>query len=90
MTAWIIPSEHHWYQCSRAGGSLAHGFTRQDQTLLRFRTCLACPHPRMPRAHQARSSRRSLAGVGLSESVRCREPGLALLTIGNVQQQEQH
>ncbi|GFW20145.1 uncharacterized protein TNCV_2320861 [Trichonephila clavipes] len=34
-TAWITPSpEHHWYQCSRPGGSLAHGFTRQDQTLL--------------------------------------------------------
>ncbi|GFU48605.1 uncharacterized protein TNCV_1439741 [Trichonephila clavipes] len=37
-TAWI-PPEHHWYQCSRPGGSLAHGFTRQDQTLLaRFRS----------------------------------------------------
>ncbi|GFV11900.1 uncharacterized protein TNCV_1217751 [Trichonephila clavipes] len=32
------PPEHHWYQCSRPGGSLAHSFTRQDQTLLaRFR-----------------------------------------------------
>ncbi|GFW02476.1 uncharacterized protein TNCV_2454921 [Trichonephila clavipes] len=32
------PPEHHWYQCSRPGGSLAHGFTRQDKTLLaRFR-----------------------------------------------------
>ncbi|GFX00096.1 uncharacterized protein TNCV_3080921 [Trichonephila clavipes] len=31
--------EHHWYQCSRPGGSLAYGFTRQDQTLLvRFRS----------------------------------------------------
>ncbi|GFV31278.1 uncharacterized protein TNCV_1640301 [Trichonephila clavipes] len=30
---------HHWYQGSRPGGSLAHGFTRQDQTLLaRFRS----------------------------------------------------
>ncbi|GFX67457.1 uncharacterized protein TNCV_3463461 [Trichonephila clavipes] len=29
-----LPPEHHWYQCSRPGGSLAHGFTRQDQTLL--------------------------------------------------------
>ncbi|GFX13922.1 uncharacterized protein TNCV_3422331 [Trichonephila clavipes] len=28
-----LPPEHHWYQCSRPGGSLAHGFTRQDQTL---------------------------------------------------------
>ncbi|GFV69588.1 uncharacterized protein TNCV_4064681 [Trichonephila clavipes] len=28
------PPEHHWYQCSRAGGSLAHDFTRQDQTLV--------------------------------------------------------
>ncbi|GFX17700.1 uncharacterized protein TNCV_475001 [Trichonephila clavipes] len=26
--------EHHWYQFSRPGGSLAHVFTRQDQTLL--------------------------------------------------------
>ncbi|GFW37799.1 uncharacterized protein TNCV_4630041 [Trichonephila clavipes] len=34
----LLP-EHHWYQCSRPGGSLAHGFTRQDQTLLaRFRS----------------------------------------------------
>ncbi|GFY14827.1 uncharacterized protein TNCV_648701 [Trichonephila clavipes] len=32
-------TKHHWYQCSRPGGSLAHGFTRQDQTLLtRFRS----------------------------------------------------
>ncbi|GFU38629.1 uncharacterized protein TNCV_1495611 [Trichonephila clavipes] len=31
--------KHHCYQCSRPGGSLAHGFTRQDQTLLaRFRS----------------------------------------------------
>ncbi|GFX09687.1 uncharacterized protein TNCV_652881 [Trichonephila clavipes] len=30
---------HHWYQCSRPGGSLAYSFTRQDQTLLaRFRS----------------------------------------------------
>ncbi|GFX61735.1 uncharacterized protein TNCV_2591781 [Trichonephila clavipes] len=36
---WITTSEHHWYQCSRPGGSLAQGFTRQDQTLLaRFRS----------------------------------------------------
>ncbi|GFV92499.1 RNase H domain-containing protein [Trichonephila clavipes] len=35
-TAWITPphTQHHWYQCSRPRGSLAHGFTRQDQTLL--------------------------------------------------------
>ncbi|GFW57840.1 RNase H domain-containing protein [Trichonephila clavipes] len=34
-TAWITPPpEHHWYQCSRPGGPLAHSFTRQDQTLL--------------------------------------------------------
>ncbi|GFY12975.1 uncharacterized protein TNCV_665411 [Trichonephila clavipes] len=34
-----IMKKHHWYQCSRPGGSLAHGFTRQDQTLLaRFRS----------------------------------------------------
>ncbi|GFW80999.1 uncharacterized protein TNCV_4803671 [Trichonephila clavipes] len=42
-TAWFTPPppppEHHWYQCSRPGSSLAHGFTRQDQTLLaRFRS----------------------------------------------------
>ncbi|GFS60431.1 hypothetical protein TNCV_946871 [Trichonephila clavipes] len=51
-----------------------------------------CSHPRVPRAHQAGFSRRSLAGVGLSESVRCHGPGLALLTNGNrgVQQQQQH
>ncbi|GFU47555.1 uncharacterized protein TNCV_2442851 [Trichonephila clavipes] len=30
----LFPPEPHWYQCSRPGGSLAHGFTRQDQTLL--------------------------------------------------------
>ncbi|GFY22623.1 uncharacterized protein TNCV_2178841 [Trichonephila clavipes] len=29
-----LPPKHHWYQCSRPGGSLAHSFTRQDQTLL--------------------------------------------------------
>ncbi|GFX82606.1 hypothetical protein TNCV_1192811 [Trichonephila clavipes] len=39
-------------------------------------------------AHQAGLSRRSLAGVGLSESVRCRGPGLVLLTNGGVQQQQ--
>ncbi|GFU28270.1 RNase H domain-containing protein [Trichonephila clavipes] len=33
-TAWITPPDHHWYQWSRPGGSLALGFTRQDQTLL--------------------------------------------------------
>ncbi|GFU19185.1 uncharacterized protein TNCV_4397691 [Trichonephila clavipes] len=34
-----VKIEHHWYQCSRPGGFLAHGFTRQDQTLLaRFRS----------------------------------------------------
>ncbi|GFY06510.1 RNase H domain-containing protein [Trichonephila clavipes] len=37
-TAWITPA-YHWYQCFRPGGSLTHGFTRQDQTLLaRFRS----------------------------------------------------
>ncbi|GFU76169.1 RNase H domain-containing protein [Trichonephila clavipes] len=37
-TAWIILSEHHWYQCSRPRGSLAHGFNRQEQTVIvRFR-----------------------------------------------------
>ncbi|GFV96184.1 uncharacterized protein TNCV_1871441 [Trichonephila clavipes] len=35
----LPPPEHQWYQCSRPGGSLAHGFTIQDQTLLaRFRS----------------------------------------------------
>ncbi|GFX00131.1 RNase H domain-containing protein [Trichonephila clavipes] len=27
-TTWIAPPEHHRYQCSRPGGSLAHGFKR--------------------------------------------------------------
>ncbi|GFU67280.1 hypothetical protein TNCV_3556061 [Trichonephila clavipes] len=40
------------------------------------------------KAHQAGSSRRFLTGVRLSESVRCHVPGLALLTIGGVQQQQ--
>ncbi|GFU83951.1 hypothetical protein TNCV_560771 [Trichonephila clavipes] len=69
----LAPQEHHWYQCSRPGGSLAHASH-------------ACSHPRVPRAHQAGFSRRSLAGVGLSESVRCHGPGLALLTNGGMQQ----
>ncbi|GFW45645.1 zinc finger protein [Trichonephila clavipes] len=47
----------------------------------------ASSHPRVPRAPQAGVSRRSLAGVGLSESVRCHGPGLALLTNGGFQQQ---
>ncbi|GFT13888.1 RNase H domain-containing protein [Trichonephila clavipes] len=42
----------------------------------------ACSHPRVSRAHQAGLSRRFLAGVGLSESVQCHGPGLALLTNG--------
>ncbi|GFW84261.1 hypothetical protein TNCV_4879241 [Trichonephila clavipes] len=42
----------------------------------------------MPWAHQAGFSRRSLAGVGFFESVRCHGTGLALLTNGGVQQQE--
>ncbi|GFY01540.1 RNase H domain-containing protein [Trichonephila clavipes] len=33
-SAWIVPPEHHWYLCSRPGGSLAHGFKRQEKTLL--------------------------------------------------------
>ncbi|GFT86083.1 uncharacterized protein TNCV_3256981 [Trichonephila clavipes] len=38
-TAWIVPPEHNCYQCIRPGGSLAHDFKRQDQTLLaRFRS----------------------------------------------------
>ncbi|GFX78476.1 transposable element Tc3 transposase [Trichonephila clavipes] len=32
----LIPPEHHWYQCSRPGGSLSHGFTRQYQTILAY------------------------------------------------------
>ncbi|GFW37374.1 hypothetical protein TNCV_859811 [Trichonephila clavipes] len=44
--------------------------------------------PRVPRAHLAGFSRRSLDGVGLSESVRCHGPGPALLTNGGVQQQQ--
>ncbi|GFW20648.1 RNase H domain-containing protein [Trichonephila clavipes] len=33
------PPEHHWYQCSRPGGSLAHSFNRPEQTILaRFRS----------------------------------------------------
>ncbi|GFX76675.1 hypothetical protein TNCV_663841 [Trichonephila clavipes] len=42
----------------------------------------------MPRSHQAGFSRRSLAGVGVFESVRCHGPCLALLTNGGVQQQQ--
>ncbi|GFX93376.1 hypothetical protein TNCV_151821 [Trichonephila clavipes] len=41
------------------------------------------------RAHQAGLSRRSLAGVGLSESERCHGRGLALLTNRGVQEQQQ-
>ncbi|GFX48761.1 RNase H domain-containing protein [Trichonephila clavipes] len=47
----------------------------------------ACSHPRLHRTHQAAFSRRSLSGVGLSESVRCHGTGLELLTNGGVQQQ---
>ncbi|GFU94452.1 hypothetical protein TNCV_2644401 [Trichonephila clavipes] len=43
----------------------------------------------MPRVHQAGFSRRSLAAVGLFESVRCPGPGLALLTNEGMQQQQQ-
>ncbi|GFY29383.1 hypothetical protein TNCV_4725101 [Trichonephila clavipes] len=43
----------------------------------------------MLRAHQAGFSRGSLAGVRFFESVQCHGPGLALLTIGGVQQQQQ-
>ncbi|GFX60168.1 uncharacterized protein TNCV_4533291 [Trichonephila clavipes] len=46
----------------------------------------ASSQPRVLRPHQAGSSRRSLASVKLSESVRCNGPGLALLTNGGVQQ----
>ncbi|GFT79031.1 uncharacterized protein TNCV_3094081 [Trichonephila clavipes] len=30
----LSPPEHHWYQCSRPGGSLVHDFNRQEQTIL--------------------------------------------------------
>ncbi|GFV79530.1 hypothetical protein TNCV_279841 [Trichonephila clavipes] len=30
-----FPPEHHWYQCSRSGSSLTHGFNRQIQTNFR-------------------------------------------------------
>ncbi|GFT92347.1 transposable element Tc3 transposase [Trichonephila clavipes] len=30
----LPPPEHHWYQCSPPGGSLAQGLSTQDQTLL--------------------------------------------------------
>ncbi|GFW69336.1 uncharacterized protein TNCV_486851 [Trichonephila clavipes] len=34
-----LPPENQWYQCSHPGVSLAHGLTRQNQTLLaRFRS----------------------------------------------------
>ncbi|GFV64366.1 uncharacterized protein TNCV_2502841 [Trichonephila clavipes] len=33
------PPEHHWYECSRPGDSVAHGFNRQEQAILdRFRS----------------------------------------------------
>ncbi|GFV13587.1 hypothetical protein TNCV_67901 [Trichonephila clavipes] len=47
----------------------------------------ACSHPQVPRAHHAGFSRRTLAGVGLYESVRRYGPGLVLLTNGGMQQQ---
>ncbi|GFV89217.1 uncharacterized protein TNCV_4914161 [Trichonephila clavipes] len=35
-----ILEKPHWYQCSRPGGSLTHGFNRQEQFLLpRFQSC---------------------------------------------------
>ncbi|GFX59622.1 RNase H domain-containing protein [Trichonephila clavipes] len=38
-TAWIVPQEQHWYQCSRPGVSLVRCFNRQEQTILtRFRS----------------------------------------------------
>ncbi|GFX51917.1 uncharacterized protein TNCV_3063341 [Trichonephila clavipes] len=61
----------------------------------RFGYCLivevqysTCPIGKV--AHQAGLSRRSLAGVGLFESVRRHGPGLALLTNGGGQQQQQY
>ncbi|GFV08746.1 hypothetical protein TNCV_2488181 [Trichonephila clavipes] len=48
----------------------------------------AYSHSRVPRAHQARLSRRSLASFGLSESVLWHGHGLELLTNGGVHQQQ--
>ncbi|GFT86233.1 hypothetical protein TNCV_3257901 [Trichonephila clavipes] len=58
-----------------------------EPTRLQAEAGHVCSHPRVPRAHQAGSSRRSLACVRLSEGVRCHGPGLALLTNWGVQQQ---
>ncbi|GFY17521.1 RNase H domain-containing protein [Trichonephila clavipes] len=54
-TAWITPplQEHHWYQCSRPGGSLAHGFTRQHQTLL---VCFRSGHIKSMKFSEGRKS----------------------------------
>ncbi|GFS74991.1 RNase H domain-containing protein [Trichonephila clavipes] len=52
-TAWITPPYHHWYQCSRPGGSLAHGFTRHDQTLL---TCFRSGHIKSMKFSEGRKS----------------------------------
>ncbi|GFT81577.1 RNase H domain-containing protein [Trichonephila clavipes] len=59
------------------------------QHLNNWQTGHACSHPRVPRAHHAGLSRHSLASVGLPECVRCHGPGLALLSNGGVQQQQQ-
>ncbi|GFU32933.1 RNase H domain-containing protein [Trichonephila clavipes] len=85
-TAWITaPPEHHWY---RPGVAAVAEWYRYRTVACFVTAGHACSHPRVPRAHQAGLSRRSLAGVGLSESVRCHGPGLALLTNGGVQQQQ--
>ncbi|GFU41513.1 DUF4817 domain-containing protein [Trichonephila clavipes] len=114
-TAWIPPSEHHRYQCSHPGGSLVHGFTRQDQTLLaRFRSgylktmkfsegcknfelcrnCsseLALPAPILECLGLSKQDLADdlLLVFGFFESVRCQGNGIALLTNGSVQQQQQ-
>ncbi|GFX98670.1 RNase H domain-containing protein [Trichonephila clavipes] len=59
------------------------------QHLSNWQTGHAYSHSRVPRAHQAGSSRPSLTGVRLSESVRWHGPGLALLTNGGLQQQHE-
>ncbi|GFT49642.1 hypothetical protein TNCV_3367811 [Trichonephila clavipes] len=46
------------------------------------------PHYNGRMGSPSRTSRRSLAGVGLSESARCHGPGLVLLTNEGVQQQQ--
>ncbi|GFW91549.1 uncharacterized protein LOC103524116 [Trichonephila clavipes] len=64
--------------------------TGQDMTAAHLDECSALNDLNciVKRTHQAGLGRRSLAGVGLSESVRCHGPGLALLFNGGLQQQQ--